>query len=57
MNKDAILNRLREPSTYAGLAATIMLIPTPSAIALAGTIKVIGAAVCGLLAIWIPEKK
>ncbi len=57
MAKEAILKRLSEPSTYAGLAATIMLIPTPSAIALAGTVKVIGAAICGLLAIWMPEKK
>lgn len=55
--KKMILSRLREPSTYAGIAATILIIPTPSAIALAGTVKVVGAAIAGVLAIWIPEGK
>jgi hypothetical protein len=37
--KAKLIARLREPSTYAGIAATILIIPTPSAMALAGTVK------------------
>jgi hypothetical protein len=55
--KEKIIARLREPSTYAGIAATILIIPTPSAMALAGTVKVVGAAIAGILAIWMPENK
>lgn len=55
--KDLIIARLREPSTWAGIAAIIVVAPLPGAPLLAASIKVIGGAVAGLMAIWLPEKK
>ena len=55
--KELIISRLREPSTWAGIAAMLLVAPIPGAVALAASIKVIGAGVAGLLAIWLPEKK
>jgi hypothetical protein len=57
MLKDFILARIKEPSTWAGIAAMILVAPIPGAVLLAGSIKVVGTAVAGLLAIWLPEKK
>jgi len=55
--KELIIARLREPSTWAGIAAMVLVAPIPGAIAIAGTIKVVGVFVAGLLAIWLPEAK
>lgn len=55
--KTAILKRLREPSTYAGLAAVVSGLGFALAPEIGQTIPVIGAAVAGLLAIWLPEGK
>jgi hypothetical protein len=55
--KELIIQRLREPSTWAGIAAIILVAPIPGAVALAATLKVVGTAVAGVLAIWLPEKK
>lgn len=55
--KELIIARLREPSTWAGIAAMVMVAPIPGALAVAGTIKVLGVFVAGLLAIWLPEAK
>jgi hypothetical protein len=49
--KELIIARMREPSTWAGIAAI------PGALAVAGTIKVLGVFVAGMLAIWLPEVK
>ena len=55
---DSIISRLREPSTYAGLAGLIAgLAFIPHAADIAQTITAVGTAVAGLLAIWLPEKK
>lgn len=55
--KELIIARLREPSTWAGIAAMIMVAPIPGALAVAGTIKLLGAFIAGALAIWLPEVK
>jgi len=55
--KELIIARLREPSTWAGIAAMILVAPIPGAPALAATIKVVGTCVAGVLAIWMPEGK
>lgn len=55
--KEIILARMREPSTWAGIAAIVLVAPIPGAPAVAATIKLIGAFVAGALAIWLPEKK
>ena len=55
--KELILARMREPSTWAGIAALIVVAPIPGAPLLAASIKVVGGAIAGLLAIWLPEKK
>lgn len=56
--KAMILARLREPSTYAGLAALIGSASfIPYSTELASTVGAIGVAVTGLLAIWVPERK
>lgn len=55
--KELIIARMREPSTWAGIAAMVLVAPIPGAIAIAGTIKVVGVFVAGLLAIWLPEVK
>jgi hypothetical protein len=53
-----IIARLREPSTYAGLAAFIGgLAFLPHAQDMAQSIGFVGGAVAGLLAIWLPEAK
>jgi len=54
--KAAILKRLREPSTYAGLAALVAALGVPFAPEAAQTIVAVGGAVAALLAIWLPEK-
>lgn len=55
---DFVIARLREPSTYAGLAALIGGISIlPNASSLAGTITLAGTFIAGVLAIWLPEKK
>lgn len=53
----AVLKRLREPSTYAGLAAVVGGLGFALADELAQTILVTGSAIAGLLAIWLPEGK
>lgn len=55
--KELIISRLREPSTWAGIAAMILVAPIPGAMEVAATIKVLGGFVAGLLAIWLPEVK
>lgn len=55
--KDMILSRLKEPSTWAGVAAVFLVVPTPTNVAIASTIKLVGTMVAGALAIWLPEKK
>ncbi|WP_200844369.1 hypothetical protein [Rhizobium sp. 18065] len=55
--KDAILKRLREPSTYAGLAALVGSLGFAFAPEAGQSILAVGTAVAALLAIWLPEKK
>lgn len=53
-----ILSRLREPSTWAGLAVFVGgLAFIPHASDIASSLPVIGGCVGGLLAIWLPETK
>jgi hypothetical protein len=54
-----IIARLKEPSTYAGLASVIMMGSAfiPNASAWAHEVTLIGAAITGLLAIILPETK
>lgn len=53
-----LVSRLREPSTYAGIAAILAGVTfIPYAPELAKTISAVGTLVTGLLAIWMPEKK
>lgn len=55
---NVILARLREPSTYAGIAALLAgatFIPHASEIA--RTVSVAGMFISGILAIWLPEQK
>jgi hypothetical protein len=53
-----ILDRLREPSTYAGLAALLASATfIPHAPDIAKTITIGGTFLSGILAIWLPEKK
>jgi hypothetical protein len=54
--KALILSRLREPSTWAGLAAIVGSVPfLPAAENLQQTVLIVGSAVAGLLAVWLPE--
>lgn len=56
--KDLLIARLREPSTFAGLAIFVgSLSFLPNAANLAETITVLGTAAASLLAIWLPENK
>ena len=55
--KELIISRMREPSTWAGIAAMIVVAPIPGALEVAATIKVVGAFVAGIMAIWLPEQK
>lgn len=56
--KTFIITRLREPSTYAGIAVFVgSLSFVPNADSIAQTITAVGAAVVSLLAIWLPENK
>lgn len=56
--KNALVARLREPSTYAGLAVFVgSLSFLPNSANIAETITVVGTALAGLLAIWLPENK
>lgn len=53
-----IASRLREPSTYAGIAGVVAgLTFLPHAADIAQTIVISGGAIAGLLAIWLPERK
>lgn len=52
---DWIINRLKEPSTYAGLAAIIGAV-LPQLGLTAGTLQTIGTAIVAVLAIVIREK-
>lgn len=54
--KAAILKRLREPSTYAGVAALVAGLGFQFAPEASQTIIAVGGAVAALLAIWLPEK-
>lgn len=51
-----IMSRLKEPSTWAGIAAIIAVAPIPGAVLLAQSLQVIGTAIAGLMAIWLSEK-
>lgn len=56
--KEFIIARLKEPSTYAGLAAMVASLSfIPAADAWASVIIAAGAAIAGGLAIVMPEKK
>lgn len=55
--KTAILARLRQPSTYAGLAAVIASLGFAGSDLVGQTIPIVGTAVAGLLAVWLPEGK
>ena len=55
--KAVIVKRLREPSTYAGVAALIGALGVPLAPEAAQTVVAVGSAVTALLAIWLPEKR
>lgn len=55
--KTAILSRLRQPSTYAGVAAIVAGLGISHATEISQTVIAVGAAVAGLLAIWLPEGK
>lgn len=56
--KDFILTRLREPSTYAGIAALVgSLSFIPNADAWSQVVIAAGAAIAGALAILLGEKK
>jgi len=53
-----IIARLREPSTYAGIAGVVAgLSFIPHAADIAQTVTAVGAAAVSLLAIWLPETK
>lgn len=51
-----IISRLKEPSTYAGLAAIVGIV-APKLGLDAGTLQTIGVAVASVLAIFMSEKK
>ena len=56
--KEFVIARLKEPSTYAGLAALVASLSfIPAADAWASVIIAAGAAIAGGLAIIMPEKK
>ena len=57
--KNIILARLREPSTYAGIATLLMGAAAfvPHAQEVAQSVTILGAAIAGLLAVWMPERK
>lgn len=53
-----IFSRLREPSTYAGIAGIVAgLTFIPHAVDISSSLPVIGSCIAGLLAIWLPESK
>lgn len=53
-----ILSRLREPSTYAGIAAFVAgLSFIPHAADISGLIPIAGSLIAGVLAIILPEAK
>jgi hypothetical protein len=53
-----IILRLKEPSTYAGIAAVIAgMAFIPNAAAWSHEVTLIGAAIAGLIAIVLPEGK
>lgn len=53
-----ILARLREPSTWAGIAGLVAGVSVlPHAGDVAQSITLVGGAIAGLLAIWMPEAK
>jgi hypothetical protein len=55
---DFLIARLREPSTYAGVAAFVgALAFLPHAADISQSVGIVGTAVAGLLAIWLPETK
>lgn len=54
--KDMIVKRLREPSTYAGIAAFVGALGFQFAPEVAQSTLAVGTAVAALLAIWLPEK-
>lgn len=49
----AFLNRLREPSTWAGLATIASMFPTPGA----PLVQSVAIAIAGALAVGLPEHK
>ena len=55
--KEWLLTKIREKSTWAGLAAIVSSLTfIPSAESVAASLAVIGAAVSGLVAIWVKEE-
>jgi hypothetical protein len=52
-----ILKRMREPSTYAGIAALIIAGKAfiPAADSIATTVTAAGAFIAAILAVWLPE--
>lgn len=53
-----LLSRLREPSTYAGIASLLAGASfIPHVPEIVQTVTIVGTAVSGLLAVWLPEKK
>lgn len=54
---NAVLNRLREPSTWAGLAVLAQIVAGPGSEALGQSIAQVGTGLAGLLAVFLAEKK
>ena len=55
---NAILSRLREPSTWAGIGVFVASLTfIPHAPDIAKTLTLVGTALTGAIAIWLPEKK
>lgn len=57
MNKYDYLARLKEPSTYAGLAALLGIFGVTFAPAEVQSISLIGGMLSGVLGIFLPERK
>ncbi len=52
-----VVDRLKEASSYAGIAGFLAALNVPNSGSVALTITQIGMAVAGVLAVLIPEKK
>lgn len=57
MNKYDYVERFKEPSTYAAMAALLGVFGVNLAAPEIGAVSMIGAAIAGLLGMFLPERK